>query len=124
MFLGSDITLNASGSDVSAEDNYYDGSGEGSITLGAGETVGLGHVELDLAPGTGPGIIALTFNPDNTSANDPSGTMTYTLNPPTLNSDLIISPVSPLAIPEPPSVILICLGLSSFLGLRLSRRRV
>jgi len=111
-FFGPDISASGSGQTFDATDIASTPSSY--TTLVAGETLGLGEIFFDLAPGASSGTVS--FNLDNSSLSDGDG------NPISIdsaNSGLItVSSVTP----EPTSLLLAGTGALALLGA--ARRRV
>jgi hypothetical protein len=94
------------GASLGASD-LYDIAGMG-VTVGAGQTVGLGHVLFDVAPGTPGGAVTLTVLPfPTTSLSDPAGNNIPITS---LANGTITVTGLPTAVPEPTALLLAGLG--------------
>jgi hypothetical protein len=69
-FFGPDIVTSAGPGILDAEDLW---GGGGGFVLGVGQTVGLGEVFFNVAPGLAPGPYPVVFDSGPTSLSDPSG---------------------------------------------------
>jgi hypothetical protein len=112
--FGPDLSGPTSGQSLSASD-FYAIPGLG-VTLGAGTTVGLGHVLFDVSPSATAGIFPVGFDVfPMTSLSDPSGN--------NINVDSLVSGeitiTGGMAVPEPSSLLLFLAAAILVVGLRL-----
>jgi len=86
--------------DASDVDSTFSG-----VSVGANQTVGLGHILFNVAPGTPAGAYSVTFSGPATSLSDPNG---ITLSNTTENGTITVSGLQ--ATPEPSTLVLCLLG--------------
>jgi hypothetical protein len=105
--FGPTISFTPPGQTIQAADLFATfGSG---VSVGAGVTVGLGHVFFNVAPGTTPGPYTVTVLPfPTTGLTDPNGNNIpiNTLS----NGTITVTPGTTAAVPEPATLLLAGLG--------------
>ena len=109
--FGPIISTSVPGQTLDASDLW---AGLGGATIGAGATVGLGHVFFDVSAGDVSGLVTVMLSPfPFTSLSDPEGN---NISITTLASGSITIAASP--VPEPSALILALLGLAALAPFR------
>ena len=119
---GPDITfgLSTDGHTISANDNYKIPNAD--VTLAAGQTLGLGHVNFALSSSAPVSPISITFtDAPTTGVNDSAGHPENFVLP--VDAHIVVSP-GPTSVPEPSTIVSLGIGMIGLIVAMKARRKV